>query len=114
MNPKILHKAGRILPPLALAEWGAILTYFYCSDRLTAYLHPLFRPLVFVTGILLLLSAMCSVHRGNVLAFGLWRRGLRDKTSENGSARTAPLRGIDRADCARRKNLSRYLWRGVR
>ena len=56
---EIFHKCGRFLAPLALAEWGTLLTYFYCSGRLVAYLHPNFRPLVFVTGILLLVSAAC-------------------------------------------------------
>jgi uncharacterized membrane protein YcgQ (UPF0703/DUF1980 family) len=50
---------GRILPPLTLLEWGGILTYFYFSGRLTAFLHPMFRPLVLVTGILLLITAAC-------------------------------------------------------
>jgi len=49
----------RLLAPLTLLEWGAILTYFYCSNRLAAYLHPNFRPLVIVTGTLLLASAAC-------------------------------------------------------
>jgi len=51
--------AGRVLAAITLAEWGAILTYFYCSGRLASYLHPIFRPLVLVTGILLLASAGC-------------------------------------------------------
>jgi uncharacterized repeat protein (TIGR03943 family) len=50
---------GRILAPLTLLEWGGILTYFYCSGRIAAFLHPLFRPLVLLTGILLLLTAVC-------------------------------------------------------
>jgi uncharacterized membrane protein YcgQ (UPF0703/DUF1980 family) len=50
---------GRILAPLTLLEWGGILTYFYFSGRITAFLHPMFRPLVLVTGILLLITAAC-------------------------------------------------------
>jgi uncharacterized repeat protein (TIGR03943 family) len=50
---------SRILGPLTLLEWGGILTYFYCSGRIAAFLHPLFRPLVLLTGILLLLTAVC-------------------------------------------------------
>jgi uncharacterized repeat protein (TIGR03943 family) len=50
---------GRILGPLTLLEWGGILIYFYCSGRITAFLHPLFRPLVLLTGILLVLTAVC-------------------------------------------------------
>ena len=50
---------GRILAPLTLLEWGGILTYFYFSGRIAAFLHPMFRPLVLVTGILLLITAAC-------------------------------------------------------
>ncbi len=50
---------GRILGPLTLLEWGGILIYFYCSGRIAAFLHPLFRPLVLLTGILLVLTAVC-------------------------------------------------------
>ena len=50
---------GRILAPLTLLEWGGILTYFYFSGRIAAFLHPMFRPLVLVTGILLLITALC-------------------------------------------------------
>lgn len=57
MNQPIMRKAARFLAPLALAEWGAILIYFYASNRLASYLHPLFRPLVLVTGILLFITA---------------------------------------------------------
>lgn len=42
-----------------MAEWGAILTYFYCGERIVSYLHPNLRPLVLVTGILLVFSAGC-------------------------------------------------------
>jgi uncharacterized repeat protein (TIGR03943 family) len=50
---------GRILAPLTLFEWGGILTYFYFGGRIAAFLHPMFRPLVLVTGILLLITAAC-------------------------------------------------------
>jgi uncharacterized repeat protein (TIGR03943 family) len=50
---------GRILAPLTLLEWGGILTYFYFSGRIAAFLHPMFRPLVLMTGILLLITAAC-------------------------------------------------------
>ena len=50
---------ARILAPLTLLEWGGILTYFYFSGRIAAFLHPMFRPLVLVTGILLLITALC-------------------------------------------------------
>ena len=58
--PSIVNtKTKNVLAALTLLEWGAILTYFYCSNRLASYLHPYFRPLVLVTGILLLVSAGC-------------------------------------------------------
>ena len=50
---------GRILAPLTLLEWGGILIYFYYSGRIAAFLHPLFRPLVLATGILLVITAVC-------------------------------------------------------
>jgi uncharacterized repeat protein (TIGR03943 family) len=54
-----MRSLGRILAPLTLLEWGGILTYFYFSGRIAAFLHPMFRPLVLVTGILLLITAAC-------------------------------------------------------
>lgn len=53
--------ASRLGPALVLVEWGGILTYFFFSNRVAALLHPNFRPLVLVTGVLLLLSAACIV-----------------------------------------------------
>ncbi|HEX4666458.1 MAG TPA: DUF1980 domain-containing protein [Chthoniobacterales bacterium] len=53
---KILRRA---LPSLTLLEWGAILSYFYFSGRLASFLHPMFRPLVLATGILLVITAIC-------------------------------------------------------
>jgi uncharacterized repeat protein (TIGR03943 family) len=50
---------ARILAPLTLLEWGSILTYFYFSGRIAAFLHPMFRPLVLITGVLLLVTALC-------------------------------------------------------
>ena len=50
---------ARLLAPLALFEWGAILTYFYFSHRLAGFLHPSFRPPVLVTGVLLIFAAAC-------------------------------------------------------
>ncbi len=54
-------KAGfaRFLAPLALFEWGSILTYFYFSQRIAAFLHPAFRLQALVTGCLLLATAVC-------------------------------------------------------
>jgi uncharacterized repeat protein (TIGR03943 family) len=51
--------AYRLLAPMTLLEWGVILVYFYGSGRLASFLHPDFRPLVLVTGVLLILSAGC-------------------------------------------------------
>ena len=42
---------------MTLAEWGAIMLYFYASGRIAAFLHPTFRPMIFVTGVLLLVTA---------------------------------------------------------
>jgi uncharacterized repeat protein (TIGR03943 family) len=50
---------ARILAPLTLLEWGGILSYFYFSGRIAAFLHPMFRPLVLITGILLVITAAC-------------------------------------------------------
>jgi uncharacterized repeat protein (TIGR03943 family) len=50
---------ARILAPLTLLEWGGILTYLYFSGRIAAFLHPMFRPLVLATGILLIITALC-------------------------------------------------------
>ncbi len=49
----------RTLPPLTLFVWGAILTYFYFSGRIASFLHPMFRPWVLVTGVLLVITALC-------------------------------------------------------
>jgi uncharacterized membrane protein YcgQ (UPF0703/DUF1980 family) len=49
----------RTLPPLTLFEWGAICTYFYFSGRIASFLHPMFRPWVLVTGVLLIITALC-------------------------------------------------------
>ncbi len=53
---KILQRA---LPSLTLFEWGVILSYFYFSGRIASFLHPMFRPWILVTGILLVLTAIC-------------------------------------------------------
>jgi uncharacterized repeat protein (TIGR03943 family) len=50
---------SRTLPSLTLFEWGAILSYFYFSGRIASFLHPMFRPWVLVTGVLLVLGALC-------------------------------------------------------
>lgn len=64
INEKAFRWAGRMLGPIALFEWGAILTYFYFSRRLAAFLHPNFHVLVLVTGFLLLGTAACLLFLG--------------------------------------------------
>jgi len=53
------QRIAKFLGPLALFEWGAILSYFYFSHRLVGFLHPSFRLPVLVTGFLLMLAAAC-------------------------------------------------------
>ena len=53
------QRIARFLGPLALFEWGTILSYFYFNHRLAGFLHPSFRPPVLVTGFLLMLAAAC-------------------------------------------------------
>ena len=61
MEDKASPRVVRLLAPIALFEWGAILIYFYCSHRLSAFLHPNFHVLVLVTGLLLLASSACAL-----------------------------------------------------
>ena len=61
MEDKASHWAARLLAPITLCEWGAILIYFYFSHRLSALLHPNFHVLVLVTGLLLLASSACAL-----------------------------------------------------
>lgn len=56
--------ASRLLAPFALFEWGAILMYFFFSRRLASFLHPSFRPMVFGTGLLLMITAACILFSG--------------------------------------------------
>jgi uncharacterized repeat protein (TIGR03943 family) len=44
---------SRWLPCATLAAWSAILLYFYFSGRITAFLHPMFRPYILVAGLVL-------------------------------------------------------------
>ena len=52
-----MKSLSKYLPSVTLAEWGAIMLYFYASGRIAAFLHPTFRPMVLVTGVLLLVTA---------------------------------------------------------
>ena len=44
---------SRWLPCATLASWSAVLLYFYFSGRITAFLHPTFRPYVAIAGFVL-------------------------------------------------------------
>ena len=44
--------------PITLLEWGGILLYFYLSGRVSAFLHPSFRPQVFIAGLMLVFCAI--------------------------------------------------------
>ena len=50
----------RWLSTLTLACWSGILLYFHLSDRISAFLHPAFRPSVLISGVVLLLFAIVS------------------------------------------------------
>ena len=54
------------LTAVTLLEWGGIFLYFYVGGRLQAFLHPSFRPLVLLTGLMLsvggLLAALASIR----------------------------------------------------
>ena len=63
MEKSLSRWAVRLIAPLTLMEWGAILVYFYYSHRLAALLHPNFHGLVLVTGLLLLASSVCVLWR---------------------------------------------------
>ena len=46
---------------LILFEWGAIMLYFNLSGRVSGFLHPNFRPLFWIVGIMLVLTALIIV-----------------------------------------------------
>jgi hypothetical protein len=49
---------------LILFEWGAIMLYFNLSGRVSAFLHPNFRPLLWIVGVMLVLTAFITVFAG--------------------------------------------------
>ena len=49
---------SKYLSSLILLEWGAIMLYFNLSGRVSAFLHPNFRPLLWIVGIMLVLTAV--------------------------------------------------------
>ena len=50
---------SRWLPCVTLFLWSSILLFFYFSGRIQAFLHPLFRPLALVAGLVMLMLAAC-------------------------------------------------------
>jgi uncharacterized repeat protein (TIGR03943 family) len=51
---------SRWLPGATLLAWATLLLYFFLSGRLSAFLVPMFRPLVLVAGLLLLVLAVMA------------------------------------------------------
>jgi len=49
---------SRLLPAATLVAWGVILIHFFFSGRIAALLHPMFRPFVLISGIILVLLAV--------------------------------------------------------
>lgn len=54
-----MKSLSRVLSLIALVAWGALMLYFYSSGRLAEYLIPAYRPLVAVSGFLMLFIAGC-------------------------------------------------------
>ena len=54
-----MKSLSRSLSLVALVAWGALMLYFYFSGRINEYLIPAYRPLVAVSGFLMLLIAGC-------------------------------------------------------
>ncbi len=52
---------SRWLPAITLAAWSAILLYFFFSGRITAFLIPMFRPAVVISGVVLALMALLFI-----------------------------------------------------
>ncbi len=51
----------RWLPGATLFAWSSILLYFFLSGRISAFLHPNFRPLVLIAGAVMLVMAVAFV-----------------------------------------------------
>ena len=49
---------SKYVSSLIVLEWGAIMLYFNLSGRVFAFLHPNFRPLLWIVGIMLVLTAV--------------------------------------------------------
>jgi uncharacterized repeat protein (TIGR03943 family) len=52
---------SKYVSSLILFEWGAIMLYFNLTGRVSAFLHPNFRPLLWIVGIMLVLTALITV-----------------------------------------------------
>lgn len=52
---------SKYVSSLILLEWGAIMLYFNLTGRVSAFLHPNFRPLLWIVGIMLVLTALITV-----------------------------------------------------
>lgn len=52
---------SRWLPGVTLAAWSTTLLYFYFSGRITAFLIPMFRPAVLISGAVLALMALLFI-----------------------------------------------------
>ena len=51
---------SKYVSSLILLEWAAIMLYFNLSGRVSAFLHPNFRPLLWIVGIMLVLTALSA------------------------------------------------------
>lgn len=57
-----MKNLSRVLSPVALFAWGALMLYFYASGRLNSYLIPMYRPGVAVAGVVMLLIALGQLY----------------------------------------------------
>ena len=55
---------SKYVSSLILFEWGAIMLYFNLSGRVSAFLHPNFRPLLWIVGIMLVLTTLITAFAG--------------------------------------------------
>ena len=51
---------------LILFEWGAIMLYFNLSGRVSAFLNPNFRPLLWIVGVMLVTDCLYHCVRGRI------------------------------------------------
>ncbi len=85
-----MKSLARVLSPVALLAWGALLLYFYASGRLGAYLVPAYRPGVAVAGVIMLAIALGQFYS---LRFGSqWQTASGLFADDGASDLTAPNR----------------------